>query len=79
MITKEILIAAGEAAFGKSWKTALAQELNINRQRIRQWLKGERPLPDLSDDLLLVLEKRKQLIEFTQNQLKNNRGTPDGK
>lgn len=66
---KETLIAAGEAAYGKSWKTALANDLGVNRQRIRQWLKDERPLPDLKDDLFVILEMRKNLIEKTQSQI----------
>lgn len=69
-MTKETLIAVGEAAYGKSWKTALANDLGVNRQRIRQWLKDERSLPDLSDDLFDILEKRKALIRNMQSLLR---------
>lgn len=46
LMTPEQLTAAGVALYGDQWQSNLARRLNIDSRRIRQWLSGERPLPE---------------------------------
>ena len=57
-MSKELLIAAGEALYGDRWQTPLARDLGLtDGRRVRQWLSGERPIPESVWDALPVLLK----------------------
>lgn len=57
LMTPEQLTAAGRALYGEQWQSNLARRLNIDSRRIRQWLKGERPLPEwLPSELAALLQ-----------------------
>ncbi|MDO4434584.1 MAG: hypothetical protein Q4B82_08410 [Alysiella sp.] len=57
MMTTDQLIQAGQALYGEQWQSNLARSLNIDSRRIRQWLKGERPLPPwLAHELVRLLQ-----------------------
>lgn len=65
MDKKRILAKVGAALYGERWQTDLARDLGLSDgRRIRQWLSGERPVPDgLNDDLVQLLQERKKIIE----------------
>lgn len=69
---RKLLIAAGEAAYGDGWKSALQRDLDIgHRQRITQWVNGERPVPPIENELIHILQERKNQIELVIKHLKN--------
>jgi hypothetical protein len=39
------LFLAGEALYGRSWQSQVADLLNVDTRRIRQWIAQERPIP----------------------------------
>lgn len=50
--------------FGKSWKKALAEALNIDERRITHWLQCTRPVPDgVWNDLKEIANQRKLEVE----------------
>lgn len=68
---KSLLIAIGSALYGDRWQTDLARDLGLSDgRRIRQWLSGDRPIPDgIWDDLEKLLAKRKAVIDHAMNEL----------
>lgn len=63
---------SGEALFGPRWQTDIARALDVNSRRVRQWIKGERPLPGTIDkEIKKLLEDRKLKIENVLNTIKN--------
>lgn len=61
---KEIVIKAGQALYGERWQTDLSRDLGFSDgRRIRQWMSGDRPIPDsIYDDLSKLLEERQLII-----------------
>ncbi len=57
----EELRMAGEALFGDRWQTDLTRALGLNdAARIRQWLRGDRPIPvGVWADICALLRTRK--------------------
>lgn len=54
----------GVALFGKAWKKALAESLEVDERRITHWLQCTRPIPDgVWSDLKKVAEQRKESIQ----------------
>lgn len=39
------LEAHGWALYGRTWKTAMAEDLGVDARRITHWLQGTRPVP----------------------------------
>lgn len=63
---------SGEVLFGPRWQTDIARALGVNSRRVRQWIKGERPLPDTIDrDIIKLLENRKLKIETVLNSIRS--------
>jgi|AntDeeMinimDraft_5_1070356.scaffolds.fasta_scaffold21683_2 hypothetical protein len=62
---KDLLVNSGRALYGERWQTDLARDLGLSDgRRIRQWLSGERPIPeDIEKDLATLLKKRQRKIE----------------
>ncbi|MGH0003478.1 hypothetical protein ACQU0X_25670 [Pseudovibrio ascidiaceicola] len=62
---KQLLIKSGEALYGGRWQADLARSLGLSDgRRIRQWLSGDRPIPDgIWKDIKLLLEERGAVIE----------------
>ena len=67
---KNSLTKAGLALYGERWQTSLARDLGLSDgRRIRQWLSGDRPIPDgVYTDLVELLKQRKVLIDETLDQ-----------
>ncbi|NDY73489.1 transcriptional regulator [Desulfobacter hydrogenophilus] len=64
---------SGEALFGQRWQTDLARALDVDSRRIRQWIKGERPLPKTIDlDILALLKQRQQKISQLLEDFENS-------
>ena len=61
---RENLIKAGEALYGERWKTDLGRALGLgDGRRIRQWLAGDRPIPEgVWKDVKGLLRDRELLI-----------------
>lgn len=61
----ELLKSAGIALYGERWQSDIARALKINdSRRIRQWMAGERPIPQgVFNDLKQLLESRKVEID----------------
>jgi hypothetical protein len=62
-VSLSLLIAAGEALYGPRWQSALADDLNVATRTVQRWVAGDRAVPDLRDDLRVLLHVRK--IEIT--------------
>lgn len=72
-LTKEKLAQAGQALYGERWQTDLANALDIDNRRVRQWLSDERPIPDwLTGELIILLEKNSQQTAMLAGQLKKS-------
>ncbi len=56
---------AGEALYGDRWQTDLTRALGLkDARRIRQWISGDRPIPDgVWSDICDLLHKRKIHID----------------
>lgn len=66
----ELFKLVGEAAYGSSWQSSIQRDLGLkHRQRITQWLDGVRPIPNLTNELLAVLNIRKTQIDNAINAL----------
>ncbi len=70
---KAALKLAGHALYGERWQTELGRELGLSDgRRIRQWLSGDRNIPDgvLKDISRLLAEKKLEIerviAEFPQ-------------
>jgi len=69
MASKEKKIAmltlTGETLFGERWQTDLARALKLSdARRIRQWLSGDRVMPDnIIRQLLDLLTAQKSMID----------------
>lgn len=60
-MTPAILRRVGEALYGPRWQSDMARALKINDSaRIREWMRGARPIPDLTSDLLVLLDERQR-------------------
>lgn len=58
------LTKCGLALFGNSWKSSLAEALNVDPRRITHWLDGTRPVPEgVWADIKQLAEQRKQQID----------------
>lgn len=68
---KEMLIKAGRSLYGDRWQTDLARDLGLSDgRRIRQWLSGDRPIPDgVWNDIAELLTDRKILIDEALSEL----------
>lgn len=54
----------GASLFGKSWKKALAEALNVDERRITHWLQCTRPVPDgVWKDLKIIADQRKNEVQ----------------
>ena len=61
---KEKLTERGQALFGNSWKSSLAESLNVDPRRITHWLDGTRPVPEgVWADIKMLAEQRKHQID----------------
>ena len=76
-MNKELLIKTGEAAFGVNWQTDLAKKLEVSARSIRYWLSGERQMPNLNNELVVLLNERKAKIDSVINELKINQKNGD--
>ena len=70
-MNKELLIKTGEAAFGSNWQTDLAKMLDVSARSVRYWVSGERQVPNLNNELVVLLNERKAKIDSVINELKN--------
>lgn len=53
------LIKSGKALFGNSWKSSLAEALNVDPRRITHWLDSTRPVPEGAwQDIKKIAENR---------------------
>lgn len=71
-MNKELLIKTGEAAFGINWQTDLAKRLGVSARSVRYWVSGERQVPNLNAELVILLNERKAKIDSVINELKIN-------
>lgn len=76
-MNKELLIKTGEAAFGANWQTDLAKRLDVSARSVRYWLSGERQMPNLNNELVVLLNERKAKIDSVINELKINQKNGD--
>lgn len=59
-----ILEKVGLALFGKSWKKALAEALEVDERRITHWLQCSRPIPkNVFKDLKVIKDNRLKEIQ----------------
>ncbi|SHH52802.1 hypothetical protein [Ferrimonas marina] len=68
----ELLQRVGLALYGKQWQTRLAEGLGLSdARRVRQWMAGERPIPEgVWADLENLLADRQQEIAETTKALR---------
>lgn len=73
-MNKQALINVGLALYGERWQTDLARDLGLSDgRRIRQWLSGDRPIPEgIWDDLGKLLADRKNVINEALNAIHND-------
>ncbi|RLZ10817.1 transcriptional regulator [Acinetobacter sp. 2JN-4] len=45
-MTPDQLRQAGELLYGNQWQSDLARAINVDSRRIRQWLSGQRAVPE---------------------------------
>lgn len=65
-----ILEKVGLALFGKSWKKALAEALEVDERRITHWLQCSRPIPkNVFKDLKVIKDKRLKEIQSIEKLL----------
>lgn len=64
MMTIEQLEQAGRLLYGDQWQSNLARDFNIDSRRIRQWLTGDRHIPDwVYDEIVVLLESNRAAID----------------
>ena len=73
----ELLKTAGQAAFGTQWQTDLSQSLGVSPRAMRYWVSGEREMPNLNNELVVLLNERKAKIDSVMNELKINKKNGD--
>lgn len=68
---KALLIKIGRALYGERWQTDLARDLGLSDgRRIRQWLSGDRPIPNgVWSDLLQLLNNKNKTINNALDEL----------
>ena len=76
-MNKELLIKTGEAAFGANWQTDLAKKLEVSARSIRYWVSGERQVPNLNNELVVLLNERKAKIDSVISELKSTKKNGD--
>ena len=76
-MNKELLIKTGEAAFGANWQADLAKKIEVSARSIRYWVSGERQMPNLNNELIVLLNERKAKIDSVINELKINQKNGD--
>ncbi len=60
---KTALETVGTALYGSRWQSELARDLGVDSRLVRQWIKGERPMPNkVFDDLRKLLRVRRTQI-----------------
>lgn len=53
------LARAGKAMFGDRWQSDLARSLNVGDRRVREWVSGDRSIPDgIWSDIAVLLRQR---------------------
>lgn len=61
----QLLIQLGEAAYGKSWKASLADNLPVARPTITDWITGKKPIPvGVWADIQTILNDRMQELQI---------------
>lgn len=69
-MTRDDLIAAGEALYGPRWQSEVARLLDIDDRRVRAWLAGERTIPaGIASDLASALRKRARHAEAVASRI----------
>lgn len=64
------LTTYGYALYGRSWKTAMAEDLNVDARRITHWIQGTRPVPSgVWSDLQKIAHNRLADIQAAANGL----------
>lgn len=58
----------GEALYGPSWRTALADALKVGERTVRRWEKGDSPIPDglIADLAALCLAQAEALKKIAE-------------
>ena len=70
----ELLERLGIAAFGKSWKSSLADALPVARPTITDWLSGKKPVPvGVWSDIQKILESRLMCTQGALLEIKEQR------
>ena len=70
----ELLEKLGIAAFGKSWKSSLADALPVARPTITDWLSGKKPVPvGVWSDIQKILESRLMCTQGALLEIKEQR------
>ena len=66
-----LLIEAGEALYGREWKTALATDLGVSERTIRRWAAGSHDVPaGLRADLLRLTIERAAVLDDLAERLR---------
>jgi len=70
---KDVLIKSGKALYGERWQTDLARDLGLSDgRRIRQWLSGDRPIPEgIWNDIAKLLADRAVVISCAKTSIDN--------
>ena len=67
---------SGEVLYGPRWQTDIARALSVDSRRVRQWVKGDRPLPDTIDkDIIQLLRNRLSKIAEVLDFIEKNSQT----
>lgn len=72
---KQLLIKAGQSAYGDNWQTPLANDLDVNARSIRYWVSGERQPPNLQNELITILQNRIAQIQESIKMLNESKNT----
>lgn len=73
-MTPDELIEAGEALYGKGWKSAVANLLGIDYRRIKHWLDQTRPIPaGVRVELISELRRRSKHAHAIANKLEGKK------
>ena len=69
-MTPELLLAAGEALYGASWRAPLARDLGVSDRTIQRWIRGENPIPvDAQSLLLTICEQHACIMNLVMNEI----------
>jgi|APAra7269096979_1048534.scaffolds.fasta_scaffold08306_5 hypothetical protein len=70
-----MLSAAGAALHGPSWESALASELNVDTERVEEWMSGRQRVPQATwDDLARLLQIHAQACAGLSDALRAGEG-----